>query len=196
MRNRKAHLIKFIPQLLSGQYICIHLPFNYTSVHNFLPSQEKWQEFWWLKCLACAKSQSLPPQVAAAAPGLWHQIGEIKPHSEARKKWEAGEKNEKNRTGGLRRNHLRWWKVRGRGNKIWVRKYVERRQKSRRWREMEKRRTIYSKYEEAKAQQEVKQLARHHSLKHRYRTWLPQFLQFFVWSCLFRLPSWEPERVC
>lgn len=30
---------------------------------------------------------------------------------------------------------------------------------------MEKRRTIYSKYEEAKAQQEVKQLARHLSLK-------------------------------
>lgn len=30
---------------------------------------------------------------------------------------------------------------------------------------MEERRTIYSKYEEAKAQQELKQLARHLSLK-------------------------------
>lgn len=69
-----------------------------------------------------------------------------------------------NRAGGLRRNHLSDEKS-GRGNKIWVRKYVERKQKSRRWHEMEKRRTIYSKYEEAKAQKEVKQLARHHSLK-------------------------------
>lgn len=35
---------------------------------------------------------------------------------------------------------------------------------------MEKRKTIYSKYEEAQAQKEVKQLARRHSLKDRHRT--------------------------
>lgn len=70
-------------------------------------------------------------------------------------------------------------------------KIVERKQKSRRWREMEKRRTIYSKYGEAKAQREAKQLARHRSLKAQVQNMTPSVspvlcLVLFVWIAKLR----------
>lgn len=137
MRNRKAHRIfNSFPSCCqdnTSAFTCHLIVRQYT-----LPSfTRKVKSFDGRNVTACEKVQSLPPQWAAA-PGPWHQIGEIKPHSETRKKWAAGRRMGQNRTRGLRRNHLRWWKVRGRGNKIWVRKYVERKQKSRRW-QMEKR---------------------------------------------------------
>lgn len=164
MRNRKAHRIfNSFPSCCqdnTSAFTCHLIVHQYTT--SFL-HKESDKSFDGRNVMACEKVQSLPPW-QAAAPEPWHQIGEIKPHSERRKKWEAGRRMGQNRTGGLRRNHLRWWKVRGRGNEIWVRKYVERKQKSRRWREMEKRKNIYSNTRKLRPRK-VKQLARCHSLK-------------------------------
>lgn len=60
---------------------------------------------------------------------------------------------------------------------------------------MEKRKTIYSKYEEAQAQKEVKQLARRHSLKDRHRTWPLSFSSSFFSLVCFDCQA-ESQRGC